>query len=103
MTWEQMFAAIQAIGEASLRMRKPGDWFVEQRSTEKKERGSSVIGSAYGNGATPEDAVRDHWRVLTDLKPNEIIVIDSMRDTRRHVRWNGYMWADEPVNREVPA
>lgn len=103
MTWEQMLSAVQALGEASLRMRQPGDWYVEQPRVDKKERGSSVIGSAYGNGSTPEAAVRDHWWTLTDLKPNEIIVIDSLRATRRHVRWNGFMWVDEPVRREVHA
>jgi hypothetical protein len=99
MTWEQKLAAIQALGEAHLCMRRPGDWYVSQSRTEVKERGSSVLSSAFGNGATPEEAVLDHWRQLAEVGPTFIVVIDAYSERRRHVRWNGYMWADEPVER----
>lgn len=105
MTWEQMFAAIQALGEASLCMRRPGDWYVEQRGTWVKERASdSVLGNRYGNGETPEAAVRDHWRQHVDeLRPDAFIVLSGSGKPRRHVRWNGYMWVDLPVECGVRA
>jgi hypothetical protein len=43
MTWEQKFAAILSIGDAALRMRKPGDWYVDHRGVEVKERQSSCM------------------------------------------------------------
>ena len=93
MTWEQMLQAIAALGgEPALRMRKPGDWYVEQRGVEVKQ--GSILASLYGNGATPEAAVRDHWQQLTDLKPDEVIVLSAAGPNRRHVRWNGFMWTD---------
>ena len=93
MTWEQQFAAAGAIGdEIALRMRKPGDWYVDHRGVHVKE-GAMLVGS-YGNGATPEEAVRDHWRALTELKPGSYLVVSAGREARRHAyRWNGYMWS----------
>lgn len=97
MTWEQKFEAIQALGSACLRMRSPGDWYVSQSGVEVRR--GPFLESRYGNGVTPQAAVSDHWDKLTtlDLAGDEVIVLDAMRDTRRHVRWNGYRWVDEPV------
>lgn len=97
MTWEEMFAAIAALGgDPSLRMRKPGDWYVLQGRVEVKHR--STLESRYGNGTTPAAAVVDHWQKLTTLAPGEVIVVNAFTDDRRAVRWNGYMWADEPAS-----
>lgn len=101
MSWQEKFAAINALGEASLMMRKPGDWYVNQPRVETKDEGSSVIGCDYGNGATPEDAVVDHWERIAALPPRWFVVVDSFGPSRRHVRWNGYMWVDVP--RDVAA
>src|SRR3990167_8513124 len=99
MTWEQKLAAFQALTEHSLRMRAPGDWYVEG-SVEVKE--GCILAGTYGNGRTPEAAVEDHWRQLVEELPREkYLVIRAYRDTRRAVRWNGYMWAD--VREQAPA
>jgi hypothetical protein len=94
MTWEQKLAALTALGDTSLRMRKPGDWYVDHRGVEIGD--GHILDSGHGDGATPEAAVEDRWACLTLLPPNKIIVLDAMRATRREVRWNGFMWADSP-------
>ena len=94
MTWEEKLAACAAIGhEIGLRMRKPGDWYVEHRGVEVKE--GPMLASRYGNGETPQLAVEDHWQQLTVLAPREYVVLDAgSGERRRAVRWNGFMWMD---------
>jgi len=99
MDYQEKFAAINAVAEASLLMRKPGDWYVSQ-PTEITSDSSAMLSGKYGNGETPEKAIDAHWDELTrTLKPDEYVVIhagDPKR--RRHLRWNGYMWEDLPRN-----
>lgn len=90
MTWEEKFAACQALGDAVLRMRKPGDWYVDQHAEIKD---GCILKGEYGNGATPEAAALDHFEKLTALAPGEYVVTRAMGADRRAVRWNGYMWA----------
>ena len=91
MTWEQMLEACETLGEVSLKMRKCGDWYVCQL-VEVKD--GMVLRSKCGNGITPEQAVKNHWKVLTKLKSHEYIVLNAMDlKTRRAVKWNGFMWA----------
>jgi hypothetical protein len=98
-----MLAAIAALeGEPALPMRAPGDWYVDQRNVDVKTRGAPVAASAYGNGTTPEEVVRDHWRALTDLKPNEVVVLRAYVVCRQYVRWNGFVWADVPAEAPRP-
>ena len=96
MTWEEKFAALQALGDCSLRMRQPGDWYVDARGVDVKEGG--MLAGRYGNWTTPEAAVLDHWeRYTTQVEAGQVVVINAMGGSRRHVRWTGYMWRDEPV------
>ncbi|HXE83681.1 MAG TPA: hypothetical protein VN513_10180 [Gemmatimonadales bacterium] len=101
MTWEEKFEAINALGEAVLKMRAPGDWHVYQPGVDISNR--VVIGSRYGSGRTPEAAVQEHWTGLTELRATEVIVINAFRDNRRHLRWNGYRWVDLPVEHHAEA
>ena len=56
-----------------------------------------TLTSVNGRGDAPEKAIDDLWKRLTELSPKEYIVLNAMsRDGRRHVRWNGYMWAELP-------
>jgi hypothetical protein len=93
MPWQRKLDAFQALGDTCLRMRKPGDWYVEAVSVMVKEdpKDCTVVG-IYGNGATPEAAVLDHWRKLVDELPAKSHLVIE-RGSRR-VRWNGYMWRD---------
>lgn len=97
MTWEQKLAALKALGETSLKMRKPGDWYVEQIGVEVKEvDGNGVIGGRHGDGRTPEEAVNNHWIELTEREPLAYVRIKHLGE-RQHVKWNGFMWADVSV------
>jgi hypothetical protein len=95
MTWEQKLQALQALSDVALHMRKPGDWYVNA-SMEIGADDSGVLVGSYGNGTTPQEAVEDHWSIYTVLlKPKEYCVIcTGSQATRRHVRWNGFMWQD---------
>jgi len=94
MTWEQKFAALQALldfkGDAALHSREPGDWYVTLPSVSIKEGGLLV--SVGNSGATPQEAVEKTWTKLTSL-PNDHYIVASACSGRRAVRWNGFMWA----------
>lgn len=81
--------ACQGLGECSIRMREPGNWYVSQ-AVEVREGG--FLAGRYGNGLTPEAAVLDHWDKLTMLAPMEYLVISAMGPNRQAVKWNGFMW-----------
>lgn len=94
MTFEQKIQALTAIGDLALRMRHPGNWYVDQDHVEMKPTpDASILESSYGNGATPEAAVLDHWAKLTRPSP-WVVVCRAMAEDRRLLRWNGFMWAD---------
>jgi hypothetical protein len=97
MNWEQEFQACQALCEHTLRMRKPGDWYVSALGLNVKE-GPFLCGR-YGNGDSPIAAISDHWTKITNLKDDEYLVVDSYKG-RQAVKWNGFMW--EPVIEEKP-
>lgn len=98
MTWEQKFEAMQSLAEASLCMRKPGDWYVKQNI---EVGGNGMLIGEYGNGITPELAVEDHWNRLTAVKAPMYLTIRAYGTDRRQYRWNGYRWADVPVRTEI--
>lgn len=102
MDWQQKLAALNALSECSLKMRKPGDWYVSQRVTVK--RGSVLVGE-YGNGVTPEEAVNDHWNQLAEDLPRGEYLVADLSGSRKAVRWNGFMWdaVIEPWQTAAPA
>ena len=100
MNWQQKLSAVQALCgtfNVAVRMRNPGDWYVND-CTEIKD--GSILRGEYGNGATPEQAVEDHWDILTNLPHEQYIVVRAAREDRRAVRWNGFMWEDVAEKRD---
>ena len=96
MTHDEKFQAIQALGEAVLKMRRPGEWYVYQ-AVELKRAGSAMLRGVPGEGSTPGSAICDYWTQLTHLPPGDRLVINAMDSvTRREVRWGGFMWEDVP-------
>jgi len=95
MDWQQKAAALDALAEIEIKIRKPGDWYVSQR-VEIKDGG--VLRGEYGNGPTPQDAILDHWdRLVVNIDPTPLYLVARTADGRRRpVRWNGFMWADFP-------
>lgn len=92
MTYEQKMEAMNALnGSVMISMRKPGDWFCSITGVEIGN--GKLLSSEYGNGTSPESAIENLWTILTELEDNEYLVLNAMvRDLRRHVRWNGFMW-----------
>lgn len=100
MNWEQKLQALQALCDVSLKMRKPGDWYV---SSNMSIAGDGFLRSNYGNGQTPESAVNNHWENYTTLlSPESYIAVNQTFGPRKQVRWNGFMWEDVPCNNEHP-
>jgi len=88
LTWEQKFAALKAIGDASLRMRAPGDWYVDLRGVEVSR--GLMLESPVQSEPDPESAVAVAWEQHTDISEDQQLCIRG----GRRVRWSGFMWAD---------
>ena len=94
MNWEEKCYALKALGDIGLRMRKPGDWYVDHRGVDCIEVGrNGMLVGRFGNGPTPQAALENHWDRLNDESVARI-VINAYGKLRREVRWNGYMWDD---------
>lgn len=98
MTWQQKAAALDALREIELHIRAPGDWYVHQGIS---IGGDGVLVGSYGNGETPELAIEDHWRIYCEELPHDRYIVIEGGIARRHVRWNGYMWQDLPIRKQV--
>lgn len=96
MIWEQKVTAMQCIGEVSLKMRAPGNWYVSITGVERVEE--HVLSGGFVAAGSPEAAVNEKWVWLTCDKYHLSI---SPRGHRSLVRWNGFMW--EHVEPEVQA
>lgn len=109
MDYQQMSEALAGLCELSIKFReaqwrigRAEPWYVSQNIVVKKAGASTVVGKG-GNGNTPQDAIVDHWRTLVDdLSHDEYLIVGS-GDSRRAVKWNGFMWADYPEPARVAA
>lgn len=101
MDWQQKAAALDALAEIEIKIRKPGDWYVHQHVEIKDD---CIMRGEYGNGRTPEEAIEDHWqRLVVNIEQTPLyLVARAMRDTRRAVKWNGFMWMDYPEPSRPP-
>lgn len=91
MSWEQKLAALSALAECNLKMLKPGQWIVHQSV---EVGGDGFLRSICGRGLSPEHAVEDHWSQATNIPSDRYLAIGGHAETRKQVRWNGFMWAD---------
>lgn len=92
MNWQEKAAALFALGgDPSIRMRKVGDWYVYQDVVIKD---GAYLRNFYGNGATPQGAIENHWKVLVeDLEDGQYLLVMS-HSRRKAVKWNGHAWVD---------
>lgn len=86
-----MAAALDALAEIEVKIRKPGDWYVSQ-NVEIKD--GSMLRSVCGSGSTPQEAIENHWHDVTDDLGPRYLVVHACGNDRRAVRWNGFMWAE---------
>jgi len=93
LSWEDKLAALNRLGEATLHMRGPGDWYVSH-AVEIKD--GALLSPPHGAGESPEAAVNDHWRVLvTELPGHCVLVIHATnKDKRRQYRWVSGAWQE---------
>jgi hypothetical protein len=97
LTLHQKACAMNALASISIQMDMAHGWFVKQSVEQKRKSDSSILEGICGRGETPDEALADHWDHLIDLPIGAFLVINAYDDRRRHVRWNGYMWADLPL------
>lgn len=96
LTWEQKLDLLESLTEHSLKMRKPGDWYV---SSSLEIGGNGLLCGSYGEGENPQQAVLNHWKIYCeDLAEGAYIVVDWAGSNRRQLRWNGYRF--EEVSRK---
>lgn len=91
MTWEEKLAAIQALRwGAGPKMRSPGNWYVGDAPGIIE--GDFYVGVGGSVAApTPETAVEEQWKRLTEGAP----LVVASPGAERGYRWNGYMWKEE--------
>lgn len=92
LTWEQKLHALQALCETSLRMRAPGNWYVNAIGRSMTKLDGFLVGK-YGNGKTPQEAIEDDWRQIALAGPEWLVIVDK-HDGQRAFQWNGWMWDD---------
>lgn len=93
MTWEQQFAALKALDiDTYLTTLPDGKWLCRVRGLELG--GDGVLVSISGRGKSPQEATENLWMQIEAMPSDRYLVLGAMRDTRRHVRWNGFMWID---------
>ncbi len=93
MTWEQKFAALCSIADTSLKMRKPGDWYVSANGREISINNGYFLSGEYGEGKSPQEAIENDFKKLAENQPR--VVLHAFSGTnRREVFWNGFMWQD---------
>jgi hypothetical protein len=97
LNYEQKLQALQALGEVTIHMREPGDWYAYLPGAELG--GNGMLLGTSGNGATPQVAINDYWEQMTNIKPPyKYIVLAAYNDAKRkHVVWNGFMWKELPI------
>lgn len=94
MNYQQKFLAMKALvgTEVSIKARGYADWFVVVHRVEIG--GNGLLASPTSTGVTPEDAIDKTWDMLVNLRPHQYLVVGALTDSRRHVKWNGFMWED---------
>ena len=94
MTTQQKALAMAALADGfAILLDMVGEWCCHLPGV---ETGDGTMLSAGGpHAATPSGAIEAHWEEITNLPPNKYLVLHATRRNRRHVRWNGYMWADD--------
>ncbi len=85
LTTKEKFKAIDKLSAATIGLNMNDKWYVTQ-GVEIDEGVKKVID--YGMGDTLEEAISDHWEILTNAPLIRII------QGGRRVRWNGFMWDD---------
>lgn len=91
--YEQYFHAMKSLGiNPSVMMRRPGDWYVYLPGVEIG--GNGMLTRVKGDGNSPATAITCAWQTIENLKAPLRIIINAMRNNRREVRWNGFMWED---------
>lgn len=93
MNWEQKIQALQSLSGISLKMRKPGDWYVHFDSLVEIAEGYMLCSPTQLDCATPEEAVEQCWKQYTELDhDNYYIAKDAGYSYRKNYKWNGFMW-----------
>lgn len=93
MDFQQKACALAALsphtGGFAIYLRNRGDWYATCKGVEVGN--GKFLSGTCSSGKTPEEAVDDLWRQLTDIGESWL-VINAMSPKRYAVRWNGFMW-----------
>ena len=102
MTWEQKFLALKALSsEMHLPTTMDDDWVCAGRGIEETSDTSVVLKGVAGFGKSPEAAVENMWLRVEKQPADHYFVLSAYGATRRHVKWNGFMWIDLPIRKTL--
>ena len=80
--------------------RAPDDWYVHLPYVEIG--GNGFLSGVGGSGKDPIDAITDTWFSLCSLSHDKYIVLYAGDHAKRkHLRWNGFMWAEIAIVKET--
>lgn len=89
MDWQQKFIALKAIDpNIALLCRAYGNWYLHFSPEIGKP---SVLESPTQRGGDPSEAVDEAW---DEYSTADRVVLNAHTETRRTVKWNGFMWED---------
>lgn len=96
MTWEEMLAAMQALGcrKDLLSMLEPGNW---RCSLPAPICGNGLVVSDFGGGEHPGEAVAEAWRKIEAVKEPQYLSVRHPGLPERRYRWAGFMWLELPA------
>lgn len=92
MNYKQKWIALNALASASIKTNVNDDWYVDQPI---EVGGDGMLTSVYGIGATPEQAIENHWLKLADNLPEGKYLVINNKKGRKHYRWKEFMWAEQ--------
>lgn len=102
MTWEQKFIALKALSpEMHLTTTLDREWVCAGKGLEESSDHSPVLAGVTGFGKTPEQAVENMWLRVEQQPADSYFVLGAFRENRRHVKWNGFMWVEVPIRKEL--
>lgn len=105
LTWEQKLKALNNLTPTEVKFRAPGDWYCYCSGGMSICNGS-ICSSSYGNGATPEEAVNECFKLYSEItldnfyktkekdKRKYIKVYGSSGDSDRYYFWDDFMWKE---------
>ena len=92
LTTSEMADAMESLGTLVIRRAFEDKWSASLDNVEIGHEG--LLSSCVEWGSDPNQAVSLLWDRITNLAPDERLVVGAYRPERGEYRWNGFMWKE---------